>query len=199
MSVTAAQAYKIYYDYHCNNNSLHTSDQEMGAIVSQYSDKIETWQRQIMASTDDVNEYDFDDSDYERYVQKGEDMGKDATGGHTKKDQAGDIAKATGDIAFAGASAGLALANGGIGAGLKNVGKGIGKVFGKEVGNRIEIYARIHIGGVDKFYYHDCGKIGIAFNWQDAKEKFGNISFDGSLLSIGNTYSIKKEKYENHR
>ena len=73
------------------------------------------------------------------------------------------------------------------------------KVFGKEVGNRIEIYARIHIGGVDKFYYHDCGKIGIAFNWQDAKEKFGNISFDGSVLSIGNTYSIKKEKYENHR
>ena len=73
------------------------------------------------------------------------------------------------------------------------------EVFGKEVGNRIEIYARIHIGGVDKFYYHDCGKIGIAFNWQDAKEKFGNVSFDGSLLSIGNTYSIKKEKYENHR
>lgn len=73
------------------------------------------------------------------------------------------------------------------------------EVFGKEVGNRIEIYARIHIGGVDKFYYHDCGKIGIAFNWQDAKEKFGNISVDGSHLSIGNTYSIKKEKYENHR
>ena len=73
------------------------------------------------------------------------------------------------------------------------------EVFGKEVGNRIEIYARIHIGGVDKFYYHDCGKIGIAFNWQDAKEKFGNINVDGSHLSIGNTYSIKKEKYENHR
>ena len=74
-----------------------------------------------------------------------------------------------------------------------------GEVWGKDIGNRIEIYARIHIGGVDKFYYHDCGKIGIAFNWQDAKEKFGNISFDGSVLSIGNTYSIKKEKYENHR
>ena len=73
------------------------------------------------------------------------------------------------------------------------------EVFGKEVGNRIEIYARIHIGGVDKFYYHDCGKIGIAFNWQDAKEKFGNITFDGSVLSIGNNYSIPKEKYENHR
>ena len=73
------------------------------------------------------------------------------------------------------------------------------EVFGKNVGTRIEVYARVHIGGVDRAYYHDCGKIGIAFNWQDAKEKFGNISFDGSALSIGNTYSIKKEKYENHR
>ena len=73
------------------------------------------------------------------------------------------------------------------------------EVWGKDIGNRIEIYARIHIGGVDKFYYHDCGKIGFAWNWQDAKEKFGNISVDGSHLSIGNTYSIKKEKYENHR
>ena len=73
------------------------------------------------------------------------------------------------------------------------------EVFGKDAGNRIEIYAKIHIGGVDKFYYHDCGKIGIAGNWQEAKEKFGNISFDGSVLSVGNTYSIPKEKYENHR
>ena len=73
------------------------------------------------------------------------------------------------------------------------------EVFGKDVGNRIEVYARVHIGGVDKFYYHDCGQIGFAWNWQDAKEKFGNISVDGSHLSIGNTYSIKKEKYENHR
>ena len=32
-----------------------------------------------------------------------------------------------------------------------------------------------------------------------AKEKFGNITFDGSILSIGNNYSIPKEKYENHR
>ena len=73
------------------------------------------------------------------------------------------------------------------------------EVFGKNVGTRIEVYARVHIGGVDRAYYHDCGKIGFAWNWQDAKEKFGNISVDGSHLSIGNTYSIKKEKYENHR
>ena len=73
------------------------------------------------------------------------------------------------------------------------------EVFGKDVGNQIEIYARIHIGGIDKLYCHDCGKIGIAFNWQEAKNKFGNISFDGSVLSIGNGYSIRKEKYENHR
>ena len=60
-------------------------------------------------------------------------------------------------------------------------------------------YARIHIGGIDKLYCYDCGKIGIAFGWQEAKNKFGNINFDGSVLSIGNSYSIEKEKYENHR
>ncbi|MBR2427402.1 MAG: hypothetical protein IKB16_11765 [Lentisphaeria bacterium] len=73
------------------------------------------------------------------------------------------------------------------------------EVFGKAAGNRIEVYARVHIGGVDRNYYHDCGKIGIAWNWQDAREKFGGITFDGSVLSIGSTYSIPKEKYENHR
>ena len=73
------------------------------------------------------------------------------------------------------------------------------EVFGKDAGNRIEVYARVHIGGVDRAYYHDCGKIGFAWNWKDAKEKFGNITFDGSVLSIGSTYSIPKEKYENHR
>ena len=73
------------------------------------------------------------------------------------------------------------------------------EVFGKDVGNRIEVYVRVHIGGVDRAYYHDCGQIGFALNWQEAKEKFGNITFDGSVLSIGNNYSIPKEKYENHR
>ena len=73
------------------------------------------------------------------------------------------------------------------------------EVFGKNVGNRIEVYARIHIGGIDRLYCHDCGKIGIAFDWEEAKGKFGDISFDGSVLSIGNSYSIAREKYENHR
>ena len=73
------------------------------------------------------------------------------------------------------------------------------EVWGKDIGNRIEIYARIHIGGVDKFYYHDCGKIGIAKNWEDARAKFGDITFDGSYLSIGSDYYISKEEYEKHR
>ena len=73
------------------------------------------------------------------------------------------------------------------------------EVFGKDVGNRIVVSARVHIGGIDRAYYHDCGQIGFAWNWQEAKEKFGNIAFDGSVLSIGNSYSIPKGKYENHR
>ena len=39
-------------------------------------------------------------------------------------------------------------------------------------------------------------QIGFAWNWHKAKEKFGNITFDGSVLSIGNDYSIPKEKYD---
>ena len=73
------------------------------------------------------------------------------------------------------------------------------EVFGKNAGIRIDVYARIHIGGIDRLYYHDCGKIGIAFDWEEARNKFGDIRFDGSVLSIGNGYSIKKEDYENHR
>ena len=72
------------------------------------------------------------------------------------------------------------------------------EVFGKEVGNRIEIYARIGIGGVDRMYCHNCGKIGVAADWEKAKEKFGDISFDGNILTIG-TYSIEKKVYEGHR
>ena len=73
------------------------------------------------------------------------------------------------------------------------------EVFGKDAGNRIEVYARIHIGGIDRWHGRDCGKIGIAKNWEDAREKFGDITFDGSVLSIGSDYSIKKEEYEKHR
>ena len=58
------------------------------------------------------------------------------------------------------------------------------EVFGKDVGNRIEVYVRVHIGGVDRAYYHDCGQIGFAWNWQEAKEKFGNITFDGRYFSL---------------
>lgn len=72
------------------------------------------------------------------------------------------------------------------------------EVSGKDCGNRIEIYAKIHIGGVPGNYIHDCGKIGTSKNWKNAKEEFGNISFDGSVLTIG-TYAVKKEQYENHR
>ena len=42
-------------------------------------------------------------------------------------------------------------------------------------------------------------QIGRAFNWEEAKGKFRDISFDGSVLSIGNSYSTARKKYENHR
>ena len=56
------------------------------------------------------------------------------------------------------------------------------EVTGKDAGNRIEVYARIMIGGMNRFYCHNCGKIGIAKDWEEARTKFSDIRFDGKTL-----------------
>ncbi|MBE7711046.1 MAG: hypothetical protein E7Z92_02780 [Cyanobacteria bacterium SIG31] len=96
MKITEKQAELLYLDYHCHNNSRGTTAEEMGRIKSMYGDKIASWQNSVV---DDENEYDFDDSEYAKYVEKGKEVGKDATGGYDKKQQGGDIAAATGHAA----------------------------------------------------------------------------------------------------
>ena len=73
------------------------------------------------------------------------------------------------------------------------------EVTGKDAGNRIEVYARIMIGGMNRFYCHNCGKISIAKDWEEARAKFGDIRFDGKTLFIGENYSLERTEYENHR
>lgn len=107
ISISEAQARLIYLDYHTRGNTLGTTAKEMGAIVSQYSDKIHTWQASV-----DSNEYEWDDSDYEQFIEDGKELGMEATGGHTRADQAGDVAKATGDITVAAGGAVMSLAGG---------------------------------------------------------------------------------------
>ena len=100
ISISEAQARLIYLDYHTRGNTMGTSAQEMGAIVSQYSDKIHTWQASV-----DSNQYEWDDSDYDQYIEDGREIGMEATGGHTRKDQADDVAKVAGETTLAGVGA----------------------------------------------------------------------------------------------
>ena len=109
ISISEAQARLIYLDYHTRGNTMGTTPQEMGAIVSQYPDKIHNWQASV-----DNNQYEWDDSDYDQYIEDGKEIGKEATGGHTRKDQAGDVAASTGHLAGAAAGAITNIATGGI-------------------------------------------------------------------------------------
>ena len=68
---------RAYLDYHCYGNTLGTTPQEMGKIVSYWQDRVFSWQNSI---SDDVNEYDFSDDDYDEYYDKGYKSGQDATG-----------------------------------------------------------------------------------------------------------------------
>lgn len=116
ISISEAQARLIYLDYHTRGNTMGTTPQKMGAIVSQYSDKIHTWQASV-----DTNQYEWDDSDYDQYIEDGKEIGKEATGGHTRKDQAGDVAASTGHLAGAAAGAITNIAKGGIPEAVKGV------------------------------------------------------------------------------
>ena len=73
------------------------------------------------------------------------------------------------------------------------------EVFGKKHAGGIRVFAKIHIGGLSSGYCHDCGEIGSAESWVMARQSFGAIRLDGDLLWIGDTFSIAKSQYENHR
>ncbi|MEG2118690.1 MAG: hypothetical protein RRY76_05745, partial [Clostridia bacterium] len=72
------------------------------------------------------------------------------------------------------------------------------EVTGKEAYGNIEVYAKIFVGSRDSNYYHDCGKIGIGENWQVARKLFGDVQYDGNVITIG-AYKIERNRYENHR
>ena len=84
MRINQSEAYRMYIDYHCYGNTLHTTDEEMGYIVHEYSDYISRWKESV---TNDNNKYEFDDSDFENWKADGEQRAKDSTG---YKDTTGD-------------------------------------------------------------------------------------------------------------
>ena len=97
---------RAYLDYHCYGNTLGTTPQEMGKIVSHWQDRVSSWQNSI---PDDVNEYDFDDDDYDEYYDKGYNSGQDATG--YEKELADDATAVSGH----GAAGAIGAASGAIG------------------------------------------------------------------------------------
>ena len=68
---------KVYLDYHCYGNTLNTSPQDMGKITQKWADRIPSWQESV--SNDQV-EYEFDDSEYEMYIDEGYRAAQDTTG-----------------------------------------------------------------------------------------------------------------------
>ena len=59
---------KAYLNYHCYGNTMNLTPQEMGEITSTWSNKISSWQVTV---NQDINEYEFDDSEYEQYKSLG--------------------------------------------------------------------------------------------------------------------------------
>ena len=68
----------------------------MGQITQAWEHRLSSWQSTV---SNDENEYEFDDSDYEKYIEKGKNAAEQTTG--YKDRQGDDWAKAIGDSTFA--------------------------------------------------------------------------------------------------
>ena len=124
-----AECRKAYLNYHCYGNSMGISAEDMGRITAAYEGRIASWQDTV---TSDETEYDFDDSEYSKYIAEGKKAAKDKTGCDAKN--AGDYAE----------SVGGALTSAGVGffavMGSTVVGKAAEKVVEetiKQVGNEV--------------------------------------------------------------
>lgn len=92
---------KAYLNYHCYGNTMGIKPEEMGQITQAWADRIDSWQDTV---SDDVIEYEFDDTDFEKYHKddfkkyndNGTEAAKEATGhnGNT----AGQIARGSVDL-----------------------------------------------------------------------------------------------------
>jgi hypothetical protein len=72
-----ASCRKAYLNYHCYNNTMGITTEEMAGITALWSDKLPSWQLSVDS---DETEYDFDDSEFETYKQNGKKATEDATG-----------------------------------------------------------------------------------------------------------------------
>ena len=106
-SMSESQCLRLYRNYHCEGNSLGVTPEAMGYISVKYESKIAIWQ----STMSDVNEYDFDDSDYRDFYDEGRELVKQSTG-HSGS-TAGQTARTTVDAIGAGAAATTSILGGG--------------------------------------------------------------------------------------
>lgn len=80
-----ASCRKAYLNYHCYGNTMGIKPEEMGQITQAWEDRLESWQKTV---SQDVNEYEFDDSDFEKYHDQGFEQAKETTGHNGKTGKA---------------------------------------------------------------------------------------------------------------
>ena len=115
MSIGRLEAMRIYQDYHCNGNTMHTSIEDMTYIVITYKNDIPNWQKKFNELDETV--YDFDDDEFVEFAKKGKEDAKNTTGYKNNfGDKAAQYGRTAADIVTSGtAAAGAFVANGGLG------------------------------------------------------------------------------------
>ena len=79
---------RAYLNYHCYGNTMNISPSDMGAIIARWGDKVESWEK--TATTKDSVDYEFDNSDFEKYKDQYKGNGNCV---------GGEIARGVGDLA----------------------------------------------------------------------------------------------------
>lgn len=92
---------KAYLNYHCYGNTMGISAEDMGRITQAWGDRVKSWQATVSS---DENEYEFDDAEYARYRNEGEEAAKKATDGFDGK-KGKTIARGVADATLAAAGA----------------------------------------------------------------------------------------------
>ena len=91
-----ASCQRAYLNYHCYGNSMNITGEQMGQIISRYGDQIPSWQNS--AETTDNVDYEFDDSQFEEFVDEGFAEGIEVSGHNG--DLSSDIGRTVGDAVF---------------------------------------------------------------------------------------------------
>jgi hypothetical protein len=129
---------KAYLNYHCYDNSMGLTVEEMAEITSKWERQLPSWQRSVSS---DETEYDFDDSEFENYKESGKKSSEDATGYSASGGKnTGNKIRSGVDCAIGGVS--LLAETGGM-----IVGKLGGQAAGTAVNNAVNVAANKVTGG----------------------------------------------------